>query len=155
MGESQGYGSLEHSVGVRGDQGWADQGGIGSNPTGLHAMRIQHLALYCRGRMLTTQFLSLAVRQMRKSMMKLCASLISRDTCVLPSLFLEFRRQPEAASTSQLCSNRQEMRAVVGTQVQTLSRHTVGPQRPLCFPGSLPSLKMIKTGLMTFPQGWS
>lgn len=124
MGESQGYGSLEHCVGVRGDQGWADKGGIGSNPMGLHALRIQHLVLYCRGRMLTTQFLSLAVRQTQKSMMKLCASLISRDTCMLPSLFLEFRQQPEAASILQLCSNRQEMRAVVRIKVQTLCPDT-------------------------------
>lgn len=44
-------------------RGWANKGGIGFNRMGLHALRIQHLALYCRGRMLSTQFLSLAARQ--------------------------------------------------------------------------------------------
>lgn len=32
-GRSQGHGLLEHCGGVRGDQGWAAKGGIGSKPT--------------------------------------------------------------------------------------------------------------------------
>lgn len=86
--KSQGDGLLGHCVGVRGDQGWADKGGVGSNPAGLHTLRIQHWVLYCRGWMLATQLLSLAARKTRKSMMELCASLISRKMCILSSLFL-------------------------------------------------------------------